>query len=173
MDRYNLGMKVMHWLLAVVIFSLLTVGFYMSGMPNSDSKFEIYSIHKSFGVVAFVLILIRTVVRAFSKIPQMHSSISKVESKISELGVVIFYILMFLMPASGYVMSVSSGHPINLFNTGFIIPDFIGTNFEFASIASCVHEYTAFSLIGMIVIHILAALKHLIIDKVNIFIRMI
>lgn len=173
MERYNLGMKVMHWLLAVVIISLLSVGFYMSGMPNSDSKFELYVMHKSSGVVAFFLILMRTLIRAFSNIPKAHDSISKIESKAASLGVVVFYILMFLMPVSGYFMSVSSGHPINLFNTGIMFPDFIGVNFELAAIASSMHEYTAFALIGMIVIHILAALKHLIIDKINIFIRMI
>lgn len=173
MERYNLGMKFMHWILAVVIISLLSVGFYMSGMPNSDSKFELYVMHKSSGVVAFFLILIRTLIRVFSNVPKAHTSISKIESKAASLVVVVFYILMFLMPVSGYVMSVSSGHPINLFNTGIMFPDLIGVNFELAAIASYMHEYTAFALIGMIILHILAALKHLIIDKVNIFIRMI
>ena len=163
----------MHWIIAVMIAALLSVGFYMAGMDPSDEKFALYSMHKSSGIIAFVLILIRICVRMFSEIPQLPSKISTFEVRIASFGVFVFYVIMLIMPISGYVMSMASGHPINLFNSGIMIPDLVGSNNRLASLALCVHEFGAFALISMIMLHILAALKHFFFDKINLFSRVI
>ena len=62
-DEYGLLAKVFHWLIAVLIIGLLPMGLFMSGMENSPLKFEIFALHKSFGLLVFFLGLARVVWR--------------------------------------------------------------------------------------------------------------
>ena len=71
MVKYNIIQRIFHWLMAFVIISLIGAGFYMTNLGQSDpSKYEIYSMHKTIGTLALVLVTIRVLVRIFSKIPR-------------------------------------------------------------------------------------------------------
>jgi cytochrome b561 len=55
-------------------------------------------------------------------------------------------------------MSNAFGYPVKLF--GMILPILVETNFDLAKIFSELHEFFAFSLLGLIILHLLAVLKH-------------
>ena len=65
---------------------------------------------------------------------------------------------MFLTPLSGYLMSNYYGYPVKLF--GMELPILVETNFDLAKNFSELHEIFAFSLLGLIVVHLLAVIKH-------------
>ena len=45
-NHYGIIAKLFHWLIAVAIISLITVGFIMSDMSPSPDKYELYGMHK-------------------------------------------------------------------------------------------------------------------------------
>ena len=47
----------LHWLMAILLFGLLALGFYMHDLPLSPQKLQFYSWHKWAGVTAFLLVL--------------------------------------------------------------------------------------------------------------------
>ena len=61
MTRYSIVAIVLHWLIAVAIFILLGLGFYMTGLPDSAAaeKLKLYQLHKSIGITVLVLSLCR------------------------------------------------------------------------------------------------------------------
>ncbi len=51
--HYDATAKLLHWLMALMIFGLLGLGFYMQGLPLSPQKLQFYSWHKWAGVTVF------------------------------------------------------------------------------------------------------------------------
>ena len=56
---YTSTAKALHWLMAVHLFGLLALGFYMHDLPLSPEKLKLYSWHKWAGVTAFLLVWLR------------------------------------------------------------------------------------------------------------------
>lgn len=165
MTKYALSSRIIHWLMAAIIIPTLGVGIYMKEFlaKDSPSHLEIYSLHKSFGVIALIFIFIRIFNRLLNKAPQLPQSMSKLEKALAHLGHFGLYILMILVPLSGYLMSNSFGFPVRLFSIA--LPNIVGTNFELGKIFSEIHELGAYSLLGLVSIHLLAVIKHRFFDR--------
>ena len=43
--HYTATAKLLHWLMAALLFGLLALGFYMHDLPLSPTKLQIYSWH--------------------------------------------------------------------------------------------------------------------------------
>lgn len=52
--HYTSTAKTLHWLISLMIFCLLILGFYMSDLPLSPDKLKFYSWHKWAGVTVFL-----------------------------------------------------------------------------------------------------------------------
>ncbi len=164
-EKYSLAMRVLHWLMAVTIISLLAVGVYMEGLADdAPNKYLIYGLHKSFGVIAIVLIAIRIIVRLRSAVPALPSSLAPLEKLAAHWGHKALYLLMLLVPISGFVMS--SAHPerygVSVF--GLKLPDLPASEF-WAGLGHELHGTAAWVLVAVVVLHIAGALKHRYFDK--------
>lgn len=171
MEKYSLSMRVMHWLMALLLITLLCVGLWMSDLPNEDPrKFQVYDLHKSFGVIALLLIIFRVSLRMRSKIPALPKQINKLDSGLSALTIFVLYACMLAMPLSGYLMSSFGGYPVHFF--GMELPSLVNKNPDFGKFFWNIHGYAGYVLIVFIGLHILGSLKHIAVEKVNLFNRM-
>ncbi len=165
MTKYPLSSRIIHWLMAALIFFLLGLGIYMTDFLPKDAPnhLEVYSLHKSLGAIALIFIFIRVINRFIFKAPALPATLKKSEQILSHLGHFGLYVLMLCVPLSGYLMSDSFGYPVHLFS--FELPMLIGTNFELGKVFAEAHELSAFSLLGLVGIHVLAVIKHRFFDK--------
>ena len=171
MEKYSLSMRIIHWLMALLIIILLAVGLWMSGLPNDyPGKYDFYALHKSFGVIALLLIVVRISVRMRSKVPALPKEINKFDTGLSAITIFVLYACMFAMPMSGYLMSTFGGHPVHLF--GLELPSVVSQNPDMGKFFWNVHGYAGYVLIVFIGLHILGSLKHIAVEKVNLFKRM-
>jgi len=163
--KYNLGSRIIHWLMAILIIGELCLGIFMDEfLPDEASyRYTIYDIHKSIGVSIFLLLVLRIVIRLIAKTPQLPATMSVIEQRLAKLGHLTLYFLMIMVPVSGYLMSSFAGYPVKLF--GAIIPSIVAVNFDYAEIASEIHEACAYFLLAVIGVHILAVIKHRYFDK--------
>lgn len=90
----------------------------------------------------------------------------------ADITVRILYVLMFMMPLSGFILSVMVGHKLDYFGL-FTIPALTNYQTEASKRAPIFHIYGPYSMIGLITAHILDALSHHIICKDNILKRML
>ena len=74
------------------------------------------------------------------------------------------YLLMFAIPLSGWLMSSAGGFTVNYFGV-LPLPDLVDKNKALFEQLKEIHEILNFSLLGVVVIHIVAALKHHFMDK--------
>ncbi len=63
--------KLLHWLMALMIFGLLGLGFYMQDLPLSPQKLQLYSWQQMGWVTVFFLALLRLVWRATHQPPAL------------------------------------------------------------------------------------------------------
>lgn len=169
-DTYGIISKALHWPTAFIILALILVGFYMGSMPNSPEKFEIYALHKSFGILVLWLAGLRILWRLFTKQPDPQENHKVWERILAKLAHILLYVAMIGMPLSGWLMSSAGEYPVPFF--GMQMPDLVGKDPELARLMHEVHEVLGFVLIGVVLLHALGAFKHHFIDEDSTLIRM-
>lgn len=165
MQKYALSSRLIHWFMALIIIFLLGLGIYMTDFlsKESENRMMIYNLHKSFGALMLFFIFIRIINRLIKKAPALPNTMPKYEIALAHLAHFGLYILMILVPLSGYLMSNLFGYPVKLF---FIeLPKIAATNFELGKLFSEIHEVSAFTLLGLIVLHVLGVIKHRFFDR--------
>lgn len=160
--RYPLPMRVLHWLMAAIIIALLVAGIIMVRLDDQvPAKFQVlFPWHKSFGLLAFILVVIRLWVRARSRVPALPEGISGWERKAVRAGSFLFYALMIFVPCMGYALSSTYTQSDGEFFFGVNLPELLPKNDAQYEVFWLLHRIGAFVLLGLLVLHILGALKH-------------
>lgn len=171
-ETYTPAAKILHWLIALIIFGMLPLGFYMSDLKLSPLKLQLYSWHKWAGVTIFMLVLIRLLWRIGNRPPALPSHMKPYEQWAAHLGHFALYALMLAIPLSGWLMSSAKGFQTVWFGV-LPLPDLLDKNRELGELLEEVHETLNFILIAVLVGHVGAALKHHFIDRDDVLTRML
>jgi cytochrome b561 len=148
-----------HWLSFVVIMFLFGLGLWMSDLDYYHAWYiRAPFIHKSVGVLFFLLVFLRIFWRAFNIRPSFEISVSFAERFLALSAQYIFYVLMLLIPVSGFLMATSKGNPVDVFGW-FEVPVIVLVD-NTKDRWSDIHEVLAWSLMVLVVLHVVAALKH-------------
>ena len=145
----------------------------MASIPlESPDKFDLYHWHRALGVVALIFVILRLVIRKSSKIPKIPDGIPRRERFAAKSAQVVLYCLMFALPALGYIASSAIPEfpgvpPINsIWFFGLELPLFpVEKNYDTTKFFIGIHEYLAYGLIAVVVVHLTGALKHRLFDK--------
>jgi cytochrome b561 len=157
-DSYGALSKALHWLLAFAIWTLMAVGMIMTDILEPPLKWEIYPLHKAFGVVVLFFVIIRIVWR-FINVPVEIDITNKWQLLLARTTHYLMYIAMLMMPLTGIIMSLFSGKSIDMFGL-FVIPAFEEKNIFLAKNAHSMHFIVAVIFIITIILHIIGALYH-------------
>lgn len=192
-NRYTKTAIILHWLIALGIFAMFGIGWYMADLPKEGAKQLAYDIfdwgiytwqlseeasprtfyfnlHKSIGVTLFALIVIRVLWRLTHKPPALLASYKAIERKIATGAHHLLYLVMIALPLSGVIMAINSKYGIKWFGISFIS----GTDNKPArDFWVEVHEVIGVILLVIVIVHILGALKHKFIDKDETLSRML
>ena len=163
--RYGLTSILLHWLIAVAVFGLFALGFWMVGLNYYSSWYRTApEIHKAVGILLFGAMLLRVMWRWFSPGPAPlagHGAMTRLATKV---GHGVLYVALFGVMISGYLISTAGGRPIGVFGW-FEVPALVNGIPNQEDIAGLIHEYLAWGLVILAVLHALAALKHHFIDR--------
>jgi len=170
--KYSLPIRILHWIIALLIIGLITVGLIMSDLPkDAPNRPLLYSVHKSFGVTVLFLAVLRFALRLRLGGPPLPLAIPAMERILAQLGHYAFYGFMIAMPVSGYIMSNSFGLSVKWF--GIELPKLFPTDRETGHLAADFHSLAAYSLIGLILLHVAGVVKHYLKERINLLSRMI
>lgn len=162
----------LHWLIGLMIVTSLGVGLYMVGLSLSPDKLRLYSWHKWAGVTIFMLVLVRSLWRLTHAAPPLPDDMPVWQRKVAEATHYALYALMIVIPLTGWLMSSAKGFQTVYFGV-VLIPDLLAKNEGLGETLALVHRYLNYSMIGLVIAHIAAALKHYFIDKDDILRRML
>lgn len=190
--RYTKTAIVLHWVIALLIIAMLALGLWMHELPKEAPKSATidlfnwglytltlpepvsvrtfyFNLHKSIGITVLALILLRIFWRLTHVAPAFPDTMKGWEKKLADLGHKALYVMMVVLPLSGFIMSIYSKWGIRWFG----MPLVKGVdNPQLRDIFVEVHEVSAWIIIVLIVVHVVAALKHKVIDKDDVMKRM-
>ncbi len=159
---YTRTAVVLHWVLVVLLLGQFSLGWYLGEVPRGTPDRTIYvNIHKSIGMTLGVLILFRLYWRLTHRAPELPLSMPAWERMAAHISHWLLYVCMVVMPLSGYLASNFSKWGVNFFNA-IKLPPWGVENEAVYDALNGIHVFTSYLLIGLIVVHALAAIRHLI-----------
>ncbi|MEM1298261.1 MAG: cytochrome b [Pseudomonadota bacterium] len=178
--------RLLHWVMALLIIGLVSVGLYMVQVLGDDSdalllRYELTQTHKSFGFVAFVLALIRIGWRWANPTPTLPD-MPVLAKAAAHGGHLALYICMLALPISGWLMASASPYNDadayiqvkNMVFGLFEMPDpYPKGDEELTAFLGAIHFYAAMALVVILLGHIGAALKHHFVDRDSVLRRMV
>lgn len=156
-ERYNLWLRILHWLLAMMICGALFMGFaVLQATPNSDpAKLLSLKMHMLGGTTIGLLMLVRLLTRLVTRRPPQPETGSRPIHVIGRTVHWLFYVLVLALAGSGVAIAIAAGLPdIVLGGQGQLPADFSHIPARMA------HGLIAAVLAGMIAVHVLAAAFH-------------
>jgi cytochrome b561 len=157
--RYTRTAIALHWVIALLIVALVSVGLYMTDLPrNTPERGWFFNLHKSLGVLAAAIILLRLAWRWRSGSPPDSLAIPSWQATTGRLNHGLLYLCMLLMPVSGYLGSSFGKFGVKFF--GLALPHWGWEDKRLQDIFVGMHHFIAPLFIALIGIHTAAALYH-------------
>jgi cytochrome b561 len=160
--RYGWAAIILHWLIAAIFIGQFALGFVMMRVSSQRTAFELIQLHKSFGFLLLGLVILRIAWRLGNAAPALPRSVGRLERRTAPLVHFALYVFQLALPLSGWALvSVSMleipSVPFNL----FVMPDLPLSESDTAeSFWISAHWYLAYAGIGLVALHIAAALRH-------------
>lgn len=143
----------------------------MLGVEDTPGSEWLFALHVSLGLTAALLIALRLTWRMRHRPEPLAGASGPVwQPRAARASHFLMYLLLVAMPISGYLGAAFSGETVAYF--GMALPAWASKNTGLKELLFNVHSLIAWVLVAAISLHILAALKHLLIDKDGVFLRM-
>ncbi|MCG6207646.1 cytochrome b [Rhodopseudomonas sp. HC1] len=164
--KYPASLRVLHWLRVLLIFGLIAAGWTMTSLDDETAeKFgQLYPLHKSFGLLVLLIVLAQLGIRALSRLPG-PAELPKHERVLSQVVHVAIYALLLIVPLMGYAMSSSFAHSDGVTLFGLHVPELLPKNDTAFRVFQFLHKVLAYTLLGLVALHVAGALKHRFVDK--------
>ena len=172
--KYTRTAMVLHWLIALLIVSNIVLIWTVDFLPDERIRLVIDT-HKSTGITLLGLAVLRLLWRFAHKPPELPGSYARWERRASHAAHVLLYVLILLMPLSGWLQDSAwkdaASHPMQLF--GLVPWPRIGWIMDLEPVFKetlhdafgAVHAYGSYVLYALFAAHVGGALKHQYIDK--------
>lgn len=161
----------LHWLVALAVFSMFGLGLYMVELTYYDAWYKgSLDLHKSAGILLALVVAARYVWRLVNPSPSALSA-NRLEHLAGHAAHLMLYLMMAALFVSGYLISTAEGHGISVFGWFTVPATLTGDNQE--DIAGDIHRWLAWGLMGLIALHAAAALKHHFINRDATLVRML
>lgn len=174
-STYSRTAIALHWAIAALVLATIPLGWFGATYETEIAQ-SATNAHKSIGILILTLTLARVAWRLSHKPPALPETMAPALRWVAKITHVLFYTLLLVLPLSGWWMSSAVPDPgRHEFGFGFFNVPFLPVprGWPSAGPAHFIHTNLAWLMIGLVLLHIGAALKHQFIDKDNILARML
>ncbi|ESQ88763.1 YceI family protein [Asticcacaulis benevestitus] len=159
---YNRYSRYIHWLMAFMILFMVFLGWRFE--DKDTLLFNRANLHKSIGILIFLLTFLRIGLRFAYKAPP-EPPMPKWQALAAQALHVAFYVVMIALPLSGWLMVSTSAREIPFFGIAWPhlpVPQTHDAHETFEAAHGLIAKLLFYA---MIPLHVLAALKHQFVDK--------
>jgi cytochrome b561 len=196
--RYGAVAMLLHWSIAAAIIYMLYLGLMMVDKASYDlsdpasisQQFSDYQLHKSIGLTILGLSVLRLLWRAVNVVPELPAHMNWFERTGAHVTHILFYGVMIGLPLTGWMMVSVSPLEIptlyfaEIFQNPLIeVPHLdimkwpVFSNFGSAKEAEdalkLAHKWLGYGTIGLLVLHVGAAMYHALIINDDVLARML
>ena len=155
--RYGTPAIILHWVSAVLVIGLIGWGIWMADLPKGDERSWAIGVHKSFGLIAILLIIVRLAWR-LGHPPPDNPALAGAERKLASTAHRLLYVLLVLVPAAGFTSVSFTKYPLGFFGIPRPKPGYPDEALN--DLFSGTHAFLAWTLAIVVVIHVAAAIRH-------------
>jgi cytochrome b561 len=151
--RYSFVFILIHWVLVLMGFVLLGLGWYIQYMPPTvTARSSLLDLHMSLGLTSVILLSIQLVLWIVFKPSSFTNEFSKWKRLLVYTLYRLIYVSFILMLISGYLQAVFSGMSIQFW--GAPLPVWGAADVTLAGFFGTVHGVVAFVLAGSVFVHV-------------------
>jgi cytochrome b561 len=169
---YDPLLRKIHWATAVLFIIAMLIGLYCGlQVPGTSPRRELLDVHKSLGVTLFFLAILRVMVRFSTKQPPVPPAVGPMVRLASRLNHGALYLILFIMPVTGYMFSSAGGYSLKYF---WLLswPRLFAGDKSIAHAGEAAHGLIAYLVYAVVTLHIAATLWHVILRKDDTLARM-
>jgi cytochrome b561 len=170
-NRYRTSSILLHWLMALALIANFALGVSVHEMDLSPMKLKMLAWHKWAGMTLLALVTLRLINRLIFPPPPPEPA-PRWQHRAASWMHAILYVLMFAIPFSGWLVTSAAGIPVIYLNL-WELPQLLPKNPEWADSLKEVHKVLNLALLTLVIVHVLAALKHHVIDRDRTLVRML
>ena len=160
--RYSGVAILFHWTIAALVLANLWIGLICGSMP----------VHKAIGITVLVLTLGRVGWRLGHAAPPLPPGTPGWERTAAHATHLLFYLLLLVLPLSGWAMSSGEKrYPLDWFGL-FPIP-YLPISPSLAHLGHEAHEVLGFVMLSLVALHVAAALRHYFLLRDGVLARML
>jgi cytochrome b561 len=155
--RYPIRTRILHWLTAVLVFSMLLIGFAMVNSIGSYASLR--AVHMTLGIVVLGIVVLRAANRLTHRVPKLPDTVGWVEHKLVVGSELALYSLLLVQPLVGWAMVSATGKPVDVFGS-LHLPRIAPFSADLYFLLRQTHSLLAYALVVIIAAHVSAVLLH-------------
>jgi cytochrome b561 len=171
-ESYAPAAKWLHWIIALCVLMLVPAGIVMASIGPGPLQNQLYELHRSLGVLVLLLMIIRVFVRVSHGAPPPYAGLTTFERIASTSVHHLLYILLFIAPIIGWVMTSAYGAQIRFFGL-FTVPAIVDKNEALFKTLLPFHRGAGIAIAILVGLHIAGALMHTFVKKDVVLWRML
>ncbi|MFM2354401.1 MAG: hypothetical protein RLZZ528_137 [Pseudomonadota bacterium] len=156
-DRFGLVTRLLHWTMALAILLALGLGTYIARMEVGLSNLWLFALHKSLGMSILALAVLRIGWHLVSVPPMPLGAARGWKAGAARAVHRMLYLLVVLVPVSGWVASSATGLDSIIFGR-WVLPPVAPVSEGWESAGFALHGALTKLLAGLVVLHVAAAL---------------
>jgi cytochrome b561 len=161
-----------HWIAALLILITFVIGLAMLRIPQGAWQDKLFDWHRSVGTTVLALAALRLLWRLWHPAPDLPGGMPPWMKVSGRANHWLLYILMLALPIIGWLGSSAFGAPVRIYGL-FDLPPLVKPHRPLADGVLLMHRLGAFTLAGLVGLHVVAALYHVFIRRDGVFRRMV
>ena len=151
--RYSFSLILIHWVLALTIFVMLGLGWYIQYIPSTtQSRSFLLDLHMSLGLTSGLLLSIQIFLRIVFKPPSFPNEFPQWQRLLAHALYALIYLSFTLILISGYLQAVFNVTHLQFW--GIPLPVWGVVDVTLAKFFGAVHGVAAVVLVGLIFVHV-------------------
>lgn len=170
--RYSGTNQIFHWVTALLIFTIIILGWLMAAGGATVEMLPLWEWHKTLGLIVLLITGIRIVWRFIDPPPACPQDQPNWDRAISSVTYGLFFIALIVMPLSGYMISAGAGFPPKLFDV-IATPALIAKNKGVLAVGKQIHLAGQWAIYGLIAMHLAGVFYHVALVRDRVLERML
>lgn len=154
---FNLPARALHWTMAAMVLAMLFVGVAM--VTSLAHYHALVALHRPLGIGILILAVLRLINRWRSPPTELPSDLPGWQRQAAHASHILLYGLMLALPLVGWSMLSAAGYPIGLAGS-LVLPPILPRDPAAYAWLRPLHTTLAYTLFGVILAHLGAALMH-------------
>ena len=151
--------KSLHWLIVLLLVGQFALAWTMPEIHRGTKPESLINLHLSVGIVILLVALVRLAWRLRHPVPLVTDNVPLWQQRAAQANHALLYVLLFLMPLFGWANASARGWAIDFFGVAQL-PRILAESSSLGRALGDVHIWTSYVLLGLIALHVAAALYH-------------